>query len=630
MSTQTHSFQAETARLLNLVATALYSEREVFLRELISNASDACDKRRFLAQQQADLLDEDASLKILIAANRESGTLAITDGGIGMDHDDLMANLGTIAKSGTADFAAAMEESKDAGALIGQFGVGFYSAFMVAERVVVDTRKAGMTEAFRWESTGDGSFTISDIDGVETPIGTTIVLHLRDDAHEFLDAYRLQGLVRRYADHMTFPVSLLSEDGEAEQINEAQALWLRPKAEITGEQHTAFYNHLAGTFDKPWETLHLNLEGQLEYTALLYVPTQRPFDLFQPERRCQLKLFVRRVFITDDAPELLPAYLRFVRGLIDSQDLPLNISREMLQNAPQLQVMNRQLTKRILSALAKRKKEDAAGYDQFWEAFGPVLKEGLYEDRDRGEDILPLVRFKSTTHDGLTDLDGYLGRMKDGQTQIFYATGESEAAILASPHLEGFRARGLEVLIAADAVDAFWIPTTGSYEGKSFVSVTHGAADLSAFSADTGESGEAASDAEPRADEAVSDPSELIAWLKTRFDQDVADIRTTDRLADSPACFVASESSMDMQLSKILKASGQDAGAAQRVLEINPRHPLVTTLSAEITSQPGSARAEQVADLLFDMALVVEGEAPRDPGQFAKALAQVLGNALRD
>ena len=630
MTTQTHSFQAETARLLNLVATALYSEREVFLRELISNASDACDKRRFLAQQQADLLDADASLKILIAANRDAGTLAITDGGIGMDHDDLMANLGTIAKSGTADFAAAMAESKDASALIGQFGVGFYSAFMVADRVTVDTRKAGTDDAFRWESTGDGSFTINDIDSTETPIGTTIVLHLKEDAHEFLEAYRLQALIRLYADHMTFPVSLLSEDGEAEQINEAQALWLRPKAEITDEQHKAFYNHVAGTFDEPWETLHLNLEGQLEYTALLYLPTQRPFDLFQPERRCQIKLFVRRVFITDDAPELLPAYLRFVRGLIDSQDLPLNISREMLQNAPQLQVINRQLTKRVLSTLAKRKKDDPEGYDQFWEAFGAVLKEGLYEDRDRGEDILPLVRFKSTTQDGLTDLDGYLGRMKEGQTQIFYATGESEASILASPHLEGFRARGLEVLIAADAVDAFWIPTTGAYEGKSFVSITHGAADLSAFAADAGADAETGgTDGKADASAEATDPGELIAWLKTRFDQDVADIRPTDRLADSPACFVASESSMDMQLSKILKASGQDAGAAQRVLEINPRHPLVASLATEISSAPGSTRAEQVADLLFDMALVVEGEAPRNPGTFAKALAQVLDGALK-
>ncbi|MGB1148980.1 MAG: molecular chaperone HtpG, partial [Alphaproteobacteria bacterium] len=520
--------------------------------------------------------------------------------------------------------------SKDASALIGQFGVGFYSAFMVADRVTVDTRKAGTEDAFRWESTGDGSFTITDIDGAETPIGTTIVLHLKEDAHEFLEAYRLQALVRLYADHMTFPVSLLSEDGQAEQINEAQALWLRPKAEITDEQHKAFYNHVAGTFDEPWETLHLNLEGQLEYTALLYLPTQRPFDLFQPERRCQIKLFVRRVFITDDAPELLPAYLRFVRGLIDSQDLPLNISREMLQNAPQLQVMNRQLTKRVLSTLAKRKKDDPEGYDQFWEAFGAVLKEGLYEDRDRGEDILPLVRFKSTTHDGLTDLDGYLGRMKEGQTQIFYATGESEASILASPHLEGFRARGLEVLIAADAVDAFWIPTTGAYEGKSFVSITHGAADLSAFAADAGADAETGgTDGKADAGAEATDPGELIAWLKTRFDQDVADIRPTDRLADSPACFVASESSMDMQLSKILKASGQDAGAAQRVLEINPRHSLVASLATEISSAPGSTRAEQVADLLFDMALVVEGEAPRNPGTFAKSLAQVLDGALK-
>ena len=567
MTTETHTFKAETARLLNLVATALYSEREVFLRELISNASDACDKRRFLAQQQADLLDSDASLKVLIATSKENSTLAITDGGVGMDHADLMANLGTIAKSGTADFAAAMAEAKDASALIGQFGVGFYSAFMVAERVVVDTRKAGTAQAFRWESTGDGTFTITEIDADSAPVGTTVLLYLKDDAAEFLEAYRLDGLVRRYADHLTFPVSLLSEDGEAEQINEAQALWLRSKSEITTDQHKEFYNHVAGTFDDPWETLHLNLEGQLEYTALLYIPTEQPFDLFQPERRCQLKLFVRRVFITDDAPELMPAYLRFVRGLVDSQDLPLNVSREMLQNAPQLQVMNTQLTKRILSALAKRKKDDAEGYDGFWSNFGAVLKEGLYEDRDRGEDIMPLVKFKTTTQDGLSDLDAYLSRMKDGQDQIFYATGESEAAILASPHLEGFRARDLEVLIAADAVDAFWIPTAGSYQSKQFVSVTHGSADLSKFDPT------AEDDSSP--DQAKTDPADtnlLITWLKNRFEQAVADIRTTNRLADSPACFVAAENSMDMQLSKILRASGQDAGPEKRILEINPRH----------------------------------------------------------
>ncbi len=623
MTTETHTFQAETARLLNLVATALYSEREVFLRELISNASDACDKRRFLAQQQADLLDSDASLKVLIAASKENSTLAITDGGVGMDHADLMANLGTIAKSGTADFAAAMAEAKDASALIGQFGVGFYSAFMVAERVVVDTRKAGTAEAFRWESTGDGTFTITEIDADSAPVGTTVLLYLKDDAAEFLEAYRLDGLVRRYADHLTFPVSLLSEDGEAEQINEAQALWLRSKSEITADQHKEFYNHVAGTFDDPWETLHLNLEGQLEYTALLYIPTERPFDLFQPERRCQLKLFVRRVFITDDAPELMPAYLRFVRGLVDSQDLPLNVSREMLQNAPQLQVMNKQLTKRILSALAKRKKDDAEGYDGFWSNFGAVLKEGLYEDRDRGEDIMPLVKFKTTTQDGLSDLDAYLSRMKDGQDQIFYATGESEAAILASPHLEGFRARGLEVLIAADAVDAFWIPTAGSYQGKQFVSVTHGSADLSKFDPT------AEDDSSP--DQAKTDPADtdlLITWLKTRFEQAVADIRTTNRLADSPACFVAAENSMDMQLSKILRASGQDAGPEKRILEINPRHPLVVALNSEVQAEAGSAKAEQVAELLFDMALIVEGEAPRDPATFAKSLTTMMNSSL--
>ena len=623
MSTETHTFQAETARLLNLVATALYSEREVFLRELISNASDACDKRRFLAQQQADLLDSDASLKVLIAANKESATLAITDGGVGMDHADLMANLGTIAKSGTADFAAAMSEAKDASALIGQFGVGFYSAFMVAERVVVDTRKAGSDEAFRWESTGDGTFTITELDGAAAPIGTTVMLYLKEDASEFLESYRLESLVRRYADHLTFPVSLLTEDGEAQQINEAQALWLRSKSEITEEQHKEFYNHVAGTFDAPWETLHLNLEGQLEYTALLYIPTERPFDLFQPERRCQLKLFVRRVFITDDAPELIPGYLRFVRGLVDSQDLPLNVSREMLQNAPQLGVMNRQLTKRILSALAKRKKDDAEGYDTFWNSFGAVLKEGLYEDRDRGEDILPLVKFKTTTQDGLSDLDGYLGRMKDGQDQIFYATGETEAAILASPHLEGFRARGLEVLIASDAVDAFWIPTSGSYQGKQFVSVTHGATDLSACDS-------AAEDGEETAAEqsAPASTDTLVTWLKTRFDSAVSDIRTTNRLADSPACFVAAENSMDMQLSKILKASGQDAGPDRRILEINPNHPLVVALNSEVEAQAGSDRAEQVAELLFDMALIVEGEAPRDPAGFAKSLTAMMNNSL--
>ena len=623
MTTETHSFQAETARLLHLVATALYSEREVFLRELISNASDACDKRRFLAQQQAELLDSDDSLKILIAANKENATLAITDGGVGMDHTDLMANLGTIAKSGTADFAAAMTEATDASALIGQFGVGFYSAFMVAERVVVDTRKAGTDQAFRWESTGDGTFTITEIEGAGAPVGTTVLLYLKDDAAEFLEGYRLESLVRRYADHLTFPVNLLTEDGEAQQINEAQALWLRPKSEITDEQHKEFYNHVAGTFDEPWETLHLNLEGQLEYTALLYLPTERPFDLFQPERRCQLKLFVRRVFITDEAPELMPAYLRFVRGLVDSQDLPLNVSREMLQNAPQLQVMNKQLTKRILSALAKRKKDDVDGYDRFWNAFGAVLKEGLYEDRDRGEDILPLVKFKSTTADGLSDLDGYLGRMKDGQDEIYYATGESEAAILASPHLEGFRARGIEVLIASDAVDAFWIPTTGAYQGKQFVSVTHGSTDLSKFDDPAADKPEEDAGTEENKTDA------LIAWLKTRFDQSVADIRTTNRLADSPACFVAAENSMDMQLSKILKASGQDAGPDKRILEINPSHPLVAALNNEVQAQAGSNKAEQVAELLFDMALIVEGEAPRDAAGFARAMTSLMNDSLQ-
>ena len=475
---ETHNFQAEVARLLDIVAHSLYSDKEIFLRELVSNASDACDKLRYEALTDPALLDGDSDLKITITPNAKARTLTVADNGIGMSHQELVDNLGTIARSGTVAFVEQIGDDKSAdSSLIGQFGVGFYSAFMVADNVTVASRRAGGAEAWQWQSDGKGDFTIAPADA-ETPRGTTVTLHLAKGEKEFLEAPRISHIIKTYSDHIALPIDLAAADGAIEQLNAASALWSRPRTEVSEDHYKEFYHHVGHLFDDPWLTLHNRVEGKIEYTNLLFVPSSQPFDLFQPERKTHVKLYVRRVFITDDCEDLLPAWLRFVRGIVDSEDLPLNISREMLQDNPLLAKIQSGLVKRILSELKKKAKKDTEGYATFGDNFGAVLKEGLYESTDYRENLLALAHFHSTGRDGLTSLADYVERMAEGQADIFYISGENLEAVAALPQLEAFRARGIEVLFMIDPVDEFWLPMVNEFDGKKFRSATRGDIDL--------------------------------------------------------------------------------------------------------------------------------------------------------
>ena len=495
MSEQRLSFQAEVTKLLDIVAHSLYSEKEVFLRELISNASDACDRLRYEALTKPELLEGEAAFRVVLTPDKDAGTLTVADNGIGMSRDELVENLGTIARSGTAAFLAGAQDggspgaaAKEAPSLIGQFGVGFYSAFMVADQVEVVSQKAGTKEAWRWHSDGKGSFTIAEAELDRH--GTRITLHMSETGKEFLEPARIRGIVKRYSDHIAIPIEL-AEPGKVktETLNQASALWTRPKSEISELQYKEFYRHIAHSFDDPWLTLHYRAEGKLDYSALLYVPSTPPFDLFHPERKGHLRLYVKRVFITEDCPDLLPSWLRFMRGIVDSEDLPLNVSRELLQKNPLLAKIRAGLTKRVLDALEKKAKDDPADYDKFCANFGAVLKEGIYEDVAERERILALARFRSTAESGLVSLESYLARMKEGQEAIYYINGEELEALAKSPQLEGFRAKGLEVLLLTDPVDGFWLSAVETFRDKPFKSVTRGGADLAKIKAAAKEEG---------------------------------------------------------------------------------------------------------------------------------------------
>ena len=621
MAEQTHSFEAEVSRLLEIVAGALYSNSEVFLRELISNASDACDRLRYLALTEPGLTEADPDLKICLAADKAAGTLTIEDNGVGMGRDELVSNLGTIARSGTAAFLKQLEDKSPEVSQIGQFGVGFYSAFMVAEEVIVDTRRAGEAAAWRWRSDGRGDFTVGESDDAPAR-GTRIVLKLKADETGFLEPERLRQVVKTYSDHVAVPIHL---DGESETLNTASALWRRPKSEITEEQYKEFYHHVAHALDEPWLTAHFKAEGMLEYTGLLFVPAQRPFDLFQPERKHGVKLYVKRVFITDDCEGLVPPYLRFLKGVVDSEDLPLNVSREMLQSNPLVTKIRTAIVKRVLADLKKRAESDVEGYESFWQTFGAVLKEGLYEDAGRRDDLLPLLRAQSSRSGGLISLEDYVAGMKEGQEAIYFMTGEDLAALRRSPHLEGFVARDIEVLLLTDPVDEFWLPALGSFQDKPFKSVTRGSADLDKVK----DEGKAESE-----DKAEDEPAEgldaMIAFLRLALKDEVKDVRSTERLTDSPVCLVADEGDMDMHLERLLRQHNQIAESAKRILEVNPRHPLITALSSQVASSGGAAELEEIARLLLDQARIMEGEALPDPAAFARRLSAAVVRGLGD
>jgi molecular chaperone HtpG len=618
MTQETRSFQAEVSRLLDIVAHSLYSEKEIFLRELISNASDACDRLRYAALTEPALAEGDTSYRVVLTPDKSDRTLTVADNGIGMNREELIENLGTIARSGTAAFVNQLSgDARKDMSLIGQFGVGFYSAFMVAETVEVRSRKAGENQGWRWVSDGKGEFLIEPCP--EATRGATIVVHLREGEDDYLEPARLRSIVRTYSDHIGLPITL-KDAGKEETINTASALWIRPKSEITQEQYNEFYHHVGHSFDDPWLTLHAKAEGVLEYTSLLFVPSVKPFDLFDPERKSRVKLYVRRVFITDEGTNLLPPYLRFLRGVVDSEDLPLNISREMLQSNPMAARIRQQLTKRVLSELGKKAGEAPEEYAKFWDNFGAVLKEGLYEDREQRDELLGLARFRSTARDGLVSLDDYLAAMRPGQDAIYTITGDNLDVTRRSPQLEGFRARGVEVLLMTDPIDEFWVPGIGTYKEKPFKSATRGGADLDKITPP-----------EERKDDKPQPPAKLaslIAIFKLALGDAVKDVRSSDRLTDSAVCLVADEGDMDMHLERLLKQHRQLDTMSKRILELNPRHQLIERLAATVGQAGASDQLSEFAWLLLDQARIVEGEQLPDPPAFARRLATLLERGL--
>ncbi|MBN9144039.1 MULTISPECIES: molecular chaperone HtpG [unclassified Novosphingobium] len=617
---QTHAFEADVAKLLHMMVHSVYSDKDVFLRELISNAADACEKLRYEAIARPDLLGEDPAPRITITIDADGNRLILEDNGIGMSAADMAETLGTIARSGTKAFLDSIAAAKgdEQTQLIGQFGVGFYSAFMVASKVDVISRRAGQDEAAIWSSDGLGTYTVGAVSADEAPArGTRIVLHLMEEAKDYAQRYRIEQMVRAQSGHVPVPIMLKDKpDAEGEQLADGTALWTRPKNEISEEEYKDFYRSVAGQWDAPALTLHYRAEGRYEYNVLAFVPESRPFDLFDPDRKGRMKLYVRRVFITDEA-ELLPRYLRFVRGLVDSADLPLNVSREMIQDSPILTTIQKGLTGKVLGELEKTAKNDPAAYAKLWDTFGAVLKEGLYEDFERRESLLRLARFKTTTSGGeWRSLDDYVAAMKENQTAIYYATGSDIDRIAASPQLEGFRARGIEVLLLPDQVDSFWVRGGIDMGGKPFKSVTQGAADLSLIPLPEG--------AETPKAEANDEVSSFLAFIKDTLGEAVSDVRASDRLTNSAVCLVASESGLDRQLEKLLANAGQAPAGAKPVLEVNPAHPQIARLAA-LPAQDG-LRAD-AAHLLLDEARIVDGEQPLDPRAFAERLGRLITRA---
>ena len=619
---ETLGFQAEVKQLLQLMIHSLYSNREIFLRELVSNASDACDKLRFEGLHNAALFENDSDMSIRIAYDKEARTLTVSDNGIGMNRDEVIANLGTIAKSGTNEFFSRLsgDQQKDAH-LIGQFGVGFYSSFIVADRVAVLTRRAGENadQGVRWESDGGGEFSI---EMVEKPSrGTEITLHLRDGQDDLLDGHKLRGIVRKYSNHIVQPILMKKEewkDGkqqisdEDETVNQASALWARGKNEITDEQYREFYKHVGHDFDDPLAWTHARVEGRQEYTQLLYIPAHAPFDLWDRNARHGIKLYVRRVFIMDDAEQLMPLYLRFVRGVVDSSDLPLNVSREILQESKDIEAIRKGCTGKVLGLLSDLAANDQEKYAKFWGEFGKVLKEGVGEDFANKDKIAGLLRFASThadTTEETVSLTDYIARMKEGQEKIYYVTAETFNAAKNSPHLEVFRKKGIEVLLLSDRVDEWAMSYLTEFDGKPLASVAKGGLDL----------GKLEDEAEKQAQEKEADEfKELTGKIKASLAERVKEVRVTHRLTDSPACLVADEHDLSGNLARMLKAAGQKAPASQPILEINPQHPVVQRLKSE------EKRFDDWAAVLFDQALLAEGGQLDDPATFVRRVNQLM------
>ena len=623
MTIENRAFEADTSKILDIVIHSLYSNREIFLRELISNASDALDKRRFLASTDQSLQAEQ-ELQIHIKSDKKAKTLTLSDNGIGMDSDDMVSSLGTIARSGTQNFIKQLEASKENDdsklSLIGQFGVGFYAAFMVAETVDVISRKAGSDKAFKWHSDGATGYSLDNAERSEA--GTDIILHLKKDAKEFLEEQRISYMIKKYSDHLSAPIYWQNAE-ESTMLNSASAIWTRPKSDITQEQYTSFYQQASAAYDTPYLTLHNVTEGVTNFTSLLFVPSTRPVDLFNPERKSRLQLYINRVFITDECEDLVPNWLRFVRGVVDTPDLDLNVSREMLQQVPAINKIKKSIIRRVLSELKKQAGKNQEAYESFWLEFGLVVKEGLYEDADFREKILELCRFYSCRKGGYISLAEYVSEMKEQQEEIYYLSSETVEQAEISPHIEGFKARDIDVIVLSDPIDEFWLPLVPEFEGKKFKSASRGALDLDKFEQEDTEKKKA-------------DPSEfdmLIARIKTNLGEQIADVRLSSTLTESPACLVADENGMDIQMERLMKAHNKDFQGAPRILELNPDHDLVAALNKMADAKSGSKENGLVDDashLLFDQAQILEGRMPSDLTAFSKRMTRVMASSIMD
>lgn len=614
---QTRKYDAEIGKVLDLMINALYTNNDIFLRELISNASDACDKLRHLSIENPALLPEDHLFKISVKIDKQNNCLVIEDTGVGMNEEDMVNNLGTIASSGTQKFVQMMSsQAKPDVNLIGQFGVGFYSAFMVADSVTVISRKAGESQSYIWTSSGNGEYSVGKYEH-EMPVGTQITLTIKTKDEEYLDKFRLKHIISTYSDHIAFPIRLTDEEGNEEVVNKASALWMRPKNEISDEQYTEFYHHIAHSPDTPWMRIHTRAEGNVEYTSLLYIPSTKPFDLFHPDRKTRVKLYIKRVFITDDTVQLVPQYMRFLRGVVDSEDLPLNISRETIQHSAVLQKIRKSLVKKILSELKAKSKDDYKEYMKFWNNFGEVLKEGLCEQAlEEKEQLLEVCKFASTnSQDELTSLDEYLERMKEEQTAIYFITGDSVEKLRNNPSIEGFVKRGIEVLLLADYVDDFWVNVIPNYKNKELKSVA-----VSNINLDDIEKTKEADDSK----QAMTD-EELVELFKGALGSHVKEVKTTTKLVDSPACLAIPEGYMSSRMEKLLIEQKQLKVAAPKILEINPKHFIMNKIADAVKSSNDNL-AKELAWLTFDQACVLEGERVIDPKKFISRINALLGN----
>ena len=623
MSVENHNFEAETGKVLNIVINSLYSNKDIFLRELISNASDACDKRRYKSLTDKSFAST-IDLNIKINVDPKAKTLKISDNGIGMSKDELISSLGTIAKSGTKAFLEGITKQKnkdDNLSLIGQFGVGFYSAFMVADKVEVISKGIGTKKSHHWSSDGQSSFTISETDKVVD--GTEITLHIKKDEKDYLDTFRIENIVKKYSDHIPYPVKLIEEGKEKEvkSLNSASALWMRNKKDIKPEQYEEFYNHLGG-IGKPWKTIHNTTEGIVSFTNLLFIPEMKPFDLFNPDRKTSVKLYTNRVFITDECEDLLPSYLRFIKGVVDSEDIDLNVSREMMQSNAALNKISKALVNKILSELKKDFEKNREDYEKFFNEFGAAFKEGIYEDFERKKSLIDISLFKSSNDEKLTSLNEYISRMKKDQNDIYYISGESIEQILTSPQIEGFKSRGLEVIYMTDPIDEFWLPSMNEYEGKPFKSITKGAIDLSKFDIQKDKNSKSKKPATKK------DIDNLISEMKNHLGDKVKDIKSSQMLTESPVCLTADEADMDIHLEKLMRQHKRLDKESKKILEINPSHDLIKSLGKIVLNSKDKSIVSDVSHLLLDQARIVEGEMPLDTKGFTEKLSSIITRSL--